>query len=484
MKLISNYKYIILSILILSSCGESKTIGKTIDISEGIESTYYEGDYVIDKNIDLKGKSMELPDCGRVIITSRGHVSNGTLIISPNTYEIEGGWGVFSNVKLQSKTPLSNTNKCAISEINARWFCKSVGGNIDNTKSLQEAIDAAHSLYIPVYLPRGYYKITSSLSLYEGDILKGEYAGIITTGHQKGTTFIRYNGDGKSMIEVKGKYVSVSNLLLSASTPYRTNGFSIEGDAGLYFNLENVFIGNSKYGIAGTLEKNMGFSECIWQQVRIWNCVRGLSIDITSEGGQYVTYNNFYNLCISNAKEKGVYIRCRAINSCAFRDCLMETVGYAGAYDSKYSNSGIYAIEAVNEGSQGSLTIDGGYFENIYYSQSKGELVSKFNYANNAVVSVSNISLSVMNTRFANTRTVVKSNGQDVINIMNCIDNGYLGQEQSDVTICNPNPKTIIDVNGYSFANKNKDVINDASRNAIVRNPSVRNVRSKDGSIR
>ena len=89
-----------------------------------------------------------------------------------------------------------------------------------------------------------------------------------------------------------------------------------------------------------------------------------------------------------------------------------------------------------------------------------------------------------MNTRFANTRTVVKSNGQDVINIMNCIDNGYLGQEQSDVTICNPNPKTIIDVNGYSFANKNKDVINDASRNAIVRNPSVRNVRSKDGSIR
>ena len=469
---------------VLFSCSNNKAIGKNSIAEATVFTDYTEAEYVIDKTIDLKGKTMQIPECGRVVFTDKGRIINGTVLISPKTYEIVGGWGVFNNVKILPSTSLSNSVKCSLSRINARWFCSGANDSVDNTRSLQQAIDAAHNLFIPLYLPRGYYKITQSLVLKEGDVIIGDDSGIIDINNQRGATFIRYSGNGPSMINVTGKYVTLQNILLSASTPFQSDGITLDGDAGLYFNLENVLIGNAKYGVTGTLSKNKGLSECIWDKVKIWNCVRGISIDINSESGQYMTYNTFRNVFISNMKEKGIFLHCRAINSCSFRDCLIETVGYAGACDDKYIGSGIYAMDIVNEGVQGSIIVDGGYFENTYFSKTNGEIVKSFNYSNNAVFSLKNISLSLMNTRFANTRTIVKSNGQDIINIINCIDNGYLGPEVTDISVCKTNPKTVIEVNGYTFANKNKEIVGPISKSLSPNNNiSIKNIRKKEGAL-
>ncbi len=458
-----NHRFLLplLLFLILSSLfscnAQSKNTG-VMRVLSAQEELYPDDCYVIDSVIDLKGKEMQLPSCGRICFIKKGAIRNGTVYVDLNTYTIDGGYGVFSNVKLLPKITLSNTDKTSLPAINARWFGVINSTTIDNTAPLQFAINAAHSFAIPVLIPRGYYIITSSLKLYKGDVMTGEYTGHVSLSHQKGATFIRYKGKGNEIISVEDDNVTLENLVIAADVPYIIDGISLKNNSGISFCMKNVVIANAKSGVSYKMEKNCGLSECVWEKVTIWNCRNGLLVEHNNDKGQYITYNSFYNLNISNIKEKGVSLRCRAINSTSFRDCLFANIGYGAAYDAKIQSEH-YAIEALNDAKQGGITIDGGYFENIYYSKG-GEPSSSAIDNSSAVFCVKNASLTVSSVRFANTRTIVNSKGKDNIVILNCIDNGFHRNKLGDdVSICRSNANTNISIDSYSFDNEDKRIV-------------------------
>lgn len=460
------------------SCAANKAI-----ISSGQSAHYTDidrkGTFVIDKEIDLHGDKMILPQCERIVFVNDGCIKNGHVVLHLSTYSIEGGNGIFENVVIEPNVKTSNDIKCSLPEINARWFGAVGDAKTDNSKAIQNAIESAHSLSVPVFLPRGNYLISNHLSLYEGDILMGEYAGMLTPNHQKGATFIRYIGSEKEMVQVEGRYVTISNVVLATKSTYETNGIELLNDAGLYFCMNNVLIANTKYGVHSLLEDGKGFSECLWDRVKIWNCVRGVSIDIRQKANQYITYNCFTNVSVSNAKECGFYFHCAAINSCSFRDCLFENIGYGKVCDPQYKSNIISAIYLTNEAQQGNVIIDGGYFENIYYG--KEEVSNDINiYKNSSVISVKNMVVSIRDIRLTNTATVVTSRGLDIITINNCIDNGYLGKGNSNIPVCQANTNTSVEVNGYMFSNKNKKIVQDS----LSIKAKVSNMRLIDGSIK
>lgn len=447
---------------ILSSLFSCNAHSKNTEVMRALsaqEEIYPDDCYVIDSVIDLKGKEIQLPSCGRIRFVKNGAIKNGTVYVDLNTYAIDGGYGIFSNVKLLPKTIVSNTDKSSLSAINARWFGVINSTTIDNTAPLQIAINAAHSFAIPVLIPRGYFIITSSLKLYKGDVMTGEYTGHVSLSHQKGATFIRYKGNGNEIISVEDDNVTLENLVIAADVPYISDGISLKNNSGICFCMKNVVIANANNGVSYKMEKNCGLSECVWEKITIWNCRNGLLVEQNSDKGQYITYNSFYNLNISNIKEKGVSLRCRAINSTSFRDCLFANIGYGAAFDAKIQSEH-YAIEALNEAEQGSIMVDGGYFENIYYSKG-GEPFSTAIDNTSAVFCVKNVSLTVSSARFANTRTIVNSKGKDNIVILNCIDNGFHRDKLGDgVSICRSNANTSISIDGYSFENENKRIAN------------------------
>ena len=474
---IARFSVPILLLLLTVSCnGQSK---QYLFNTEGKQIKSNNNDViVIDKIIDLAGETMKLPACSKVVFEGNGSIRNGRVLVDLKTNCIEGGRGIFYNIELLPCNKVNNIIKSPLKEIDARWFGVLSDENYDNTSSIQRAIDAGHAFAIPVLIPRGYYCINNTLKLYDGDVLKGEYSGRITPNHQTGATFIRYKGKGKEILSVEGKYVTIENLLIAASTPYVVDGISLKGNAGLYFSLCNVLLVNTNRGICCTLGEGMGLSGCIFEKVSLWKCVRAFSFDMDEKAfGQYITYNNFYNVIVSNVKEIGAYFHCRAINSCVFRDCMFETIGYDAAYDKQYEKTDISAIYAKNEAQQGSIIIEGGYFENIYYSVGGEPSVSRDD-SFNSIFFVDNISLTVRNARFANTRTVVKSVGLDNVYINNCIDNGYYRKKlKNEVVLCYGTNNTVLEIDGYSILNQNKKPSSLIGSNEALNKQTIKNYR-------
>lgn len=480
------YKRLSLFIIALLLCGpmanaqpREKVVAKALPLSSQLtdENVTYE----IRDCLDLNGQTVSLP-AGSSIRFKGGTVKNGKIRIDRTTSFIDADGAVFEHVELLPREPLANDRKVRLAEVKAVWF-GAVGDNkADDTQPIQAALNSAHNLAVPVRLSRGYYRITSKLLLREGDALFGDAASPVNSNNQKTHTIIRYHGRGDCIVQAEGRFIQIRDLILSAATPYTTNGINVKGPM-LYLNLSNVMLGNVRYGINSLLDQNEGFSQCLFDGVRISNCIRGVSVDITSGKGQYITYNRFYNVTISNAKEKGVYLRCRSLNSTRFTDCNIANIGYGDYCDAGYAESGIYAIEAINEGRQGSVSIIGGYFENLYYSKD-GNLDAAFDYENNAAFCFENISATIMDARLANVRTTVRSKGNDMVKIINCIDNGYLYRQKGKGLICAENPATMLDIDGYAFTNKNKDFI----RSPIIGKGTlagleVRNVRYADNSV-
>ena len=287
----------------------------------------------------------------------------------------------------------------------------------------------------------------------------GDYAGQVGANNHKGQTVIRNSSSKGDVLTVTGNHVEIRNLMLVCSNS-SVNGIHLK-EGGISFNMNNVYIGNSHYAVYAILEKGHGVSECKWENVVIRNAVRGISFDMNNEKGQYLTYNSFYNSTFLNIKEIGVYMHCSAINSQIFRDCMFANVGYGPAYDKSFSSSSVYAIYAKNEGKQGSINVDGGYFEGIYYSKD-GKSVRN-NDSNTAVFCFNNINGSVSNVRFANTRTIVDAQGDDYIQIVNCLDNGYIDDRLPKAFLCRKGLNSVIDVRGYNFSNRDKGFIRKGS---------------------
>lgn len=430
--------------------------GATLDNTQGSATAHLElnGDYIFKEQIDLNGEKYVFPNSERIIFVEGANIKNGKVQFSPNTYEIIGPIGIFENLELVF-SPLKSDQKVSLQAVNARWFGCYGHGDKDETDQLECALRSAHNLSIPLKIPRGTYLISRTLELKEGDILMGEFAGQVGVNNQKGQTIVRNTSSDGDFLIVSGNHVEIQNLMLVCSKHYALNGIYLKGGA-VFFNMRNVLIGNANYAIYSVLEGGKGVSECKWEDVVVRNAVRGIS-DMNKDKGQYLTYNNIYNTTFLNIKEYGVYLHSRVINTQTFRDCLFANVGYGQAYDRFYSSSLVYAIFVNNEDKQRSVNVDGGYFENIYYS--KDGKLARIDDANNAVFSFKNINCSISNVRFANTRTIVDAQGYANIKISNCIDNGYIEEKLPKAFLCRKESNAVVDVNGYSFSNRDKGFI-------------------------
>lgn len=455
----SNVLVIILLFIAPSILLLSESSG-TVDVSYVLDAATKSsvGDYIFKEHNDLAGGVFSFPDCERIVFAEGACIKNGKVYLSPNTYEIVGRNGIFENVELFTE-PLNGYQKVSLQELNSRWFGCYGKGEKDETVQLEYALKSAHNLSVPLRVPRGTYITSRALILEEGDLITGDYVGQVGTNNQKGQTVICNISSDGDIISVVGNHVEVMNLMLVCSNN-NVNGIHLK-DGGIGFNMNNVFIGNTHYAIYSVLEKGKGVSECKWENVVVRNAVRGISFEMNRDKGQYLTYNNFYNTSFLNIKEKGVYMHSRAINSQTFRDCMFANVGYGPAYDKSFSSSSVYAIYAKNEGNQGSINVDGGYFEGIYHSKD-GKSV-RTNDSNTAVFGFNNINGSVSNVRFANTRTIVDAQGNDYIQIVNCLDNGYIDDKLPKAYLCRKGLNAVIDVRGYNFTNRDKGFIRKGS---------------------
>jgi len=452
----------------------------TNDVSYALDATADSsiGDYIYKEHIDLAGGSFSFPDCERIIFAEGAYLKNGRAYLSPNTYEIVGRNGIFEKVELLPES-LSGEQKVSLQDLNARWFSCCGKGDKDETLQFEFALKSAHNLSIPLRVPRGTYITSRPLELREGDLLMGDYVGQVGANNHIGQTVIRNMSSEGDIITVLGNHVEIKNLMLVCSNN-NVNGIHLK-NGGVAFNLNNVYIGNAHYAIYSVLESDKGVSECKWEDVVIRNAVRGISFEMNKEKGQYLTYNSFYHTTFLNIKEIGVYMHGRAINSQTFRDCMFANVGYGPAYDALFSSSSVYAFYVNNEGKQGSINVDGGYFEGIYYSKD-GKTV-RANDSNTAVFWFNNINCSVSNVRFANTRTIVDLRGNGFVQIVNCLDNGYISEKLPKAYLCRKDPNAVIDVRGYSFSNRDKDFIHKGFNSNIDHKATISRIRLSDQEI-
>lgn len=130
------------------------------------------------------------------------------------------------------------------------------------------------------------------------------------------------------------------------------------------------------------------------------------------------------------------------------------------------------------------LNVNGGYFENTFFSKGDGHTNKSYNYDNNAVFVIKNINLNLSSVRFANTKTIVNSLGKDMISINNCIDNGYLGTFEPEISLCRINQFTQVDIDGYSFSFEDKQLVTKEKDKNFSANLSARNVRMSNGLIK
>lgn len=435
-------------------------------------------EYIIENDYDLKGGTIVLPDNVSLRFAG-GKLKNGVLELKRETRIFADGF-VFDNVELRSSKSITGDYKLLIPELEVVWFGAKGDASTDDTESLQVALRSAHNLGIPLVFNRGNYIIKDKLVLNEGDAIIGKDNSIVNLNNQRHLTIIKYEGQGDAVIEVNGRFVRIENMIIAGKTNSGNtiNGIVSHGSL-MYLSCKNVLLTNLRYGISATLGQAEGFSQCIFDYVRIQNCIRGLSVDMQKkQKGQYITFNRFYDCMISGMKETGIFLHSRAINTNSFYNCDIDNVGYGNAFDKNMRNNSIYGVYIDNEGIQGNTSFTGCYFENIYYS-SDGSLVAGYEYGNNAVIGIRNINLSITNSRFANTRTIVCSKGYDNISLENCLDNGFLANEGKDLWLINNNTNTTVNIDGYNFINKDKDIIRNSSSSIVT----TKNVRLRNHSV-
>lgn len=438
--------------------------------------------YIVKKNINLNGGTIRLP-AGASLYFQGGSFSNGIIEVDNFFKGIYGNNSIFKNIILRPISSISNISKIQLSEINASWF-GAIGDNInDDTDALLLALESAHNLGVPLIIERGYYKITKPLRLFNNDIIKGVCDTPVDLANQQIHTVIRYYGtENSEIINISGKFVRIQNIILAVDKPYTSDGISCDGEL-IGLSLDNVLIGNAKYGINTSLGEKQGVSMCKFYDLCFANCIRGISVDYKKLAYQYITYNQFERLYCYNIVEKGVFLHANSINSTSFTNCLFTNVGYGTSCLDSYINTDIYSIEINNEGNQGGIYIKGGYFENQYYSK-KGEIITNYDYRKNAVFSFRNINVTISDVRFANSNTVISSKGRDYIKIENCIDNGCISVVPRNNVICRENKNTMLSIDGYAFQNVNKSLIYyPINEKPIIKNLFARNIRLHDGSV-
>lgn len=434
--------------------------------------------YKVVDSFDLKGESIHVPE-NSTLFFEGGCFKNGIIYLDRSS-QLDGRI-VFVDIELLPSFKMDIDNKSKLTEVKADWFGVVGDSRTDDSHNMLLALKSAQNMSVPLRISRGYYKMTKPLVLKKGDIVLGDSPSIVNANNQLGMTILRFYGNMETMVRVEGGFVQLKDLSLVVNKPYSMNGVYVKGSLhSLRF--ENVSIGNSRYGIYSVLGEGEGLTMTVFDNVRIENCVRAISIDMDSHNkGQFITHNYFRNLYICGVKEKGVYLHARGINSTHFEDCNFEHVGYGKYNDSSYTNASVYSIEINNESRQGNVTISKGYYENLYYSKD-GKLIDGYNYQNNSVIAVRNMSVSVSDVRFVNTKTIVKSMGNDMIYISNCIDNGFLFRGK-DAWICLENIETSLVIEGYCFDNSDKKIISSPLSKPQMARLRVENIRLSSGKF-
>ena len=173
----------ILLLCVLSFCTNTLAQNKkSISVNDIIEISKQDTKYVVDKEIDLKGDTLVLPQ-GCSLLFSGGKIVNGTVLLADT--KLEGDICIESDIK----GTISN------GEINTAWFGLKAGSKEDQTKTLQSIIDL--------------YQSNVSHNSWDINLLNPEPAIFIPSGRYhvgeiKLRSYVTLKGAGRGSTELRG----------------------------------------------------------------------------------------------------------------------------------------------------------------------------------------------------------------------------------------------------------------------------------------
>ena len=467
--------------------------------------------YEIKDVFNLQGQTVEIPE-GCILRFSGGGFTGGTLM--GNSTQIQcGAANIFS-------TSLCLTGTWDINRIDVRWFgalgdisedskiVKDDAAAINHAIRLSQGISQwGHS--VPVYLAPATYKIASPINVIYSTQLIGDNPGMSLSMPtvrilRYGTTKGNDNENWAVRIEDQALLKNVYIKCMTGSNAM--DGINITGTAGIC--IDNVSIVNTHYGINKTFKKyGAGFSSSQLNNIRINNCVRGISVNddgslprVKNKIVSWMNHVYISKIDISNVYECGLYLDVISLFDANNIDGLsISNVGYGdyypGNYFKKYSDkfiAGIYA-SVYDDNNIGQLSIQKGYLENIYCTDKfagkpvKGKyLLESYDYDNNPCICVNNINLVVRDSHFQNTLTLIRSLGKDNILVESCTDGEYYrGPNDSQrLYLCCENPQTTLWIKSFNIHGQiKKDCIKKNILSESIKSLKLENIDCSNGSV-
>lgn len=217
------------------------------------------------------------------VITTTGHTLTINGHLNAGEYQIFSGSGTVS------------FGRNTISRVNALWFGAkgdptSYSGGFDNSTAFQAAMDAAAAAGVPMFIPSGQYKYSTTLTLWSNVILPGaaELDGVqpsmgfgawYTTDTTGVSTQLVYTGSTVAIATGMGSTITIKNLVLTG--PGRTTAGSI--GIGVSSGSSNSLISTCKvqafesdlvFGYNGSLNADFNYvTDCYFN-----NCYNGIYI--------------------------------------------------------------------------------------------------------------------------------------------------------------------------------------------------------------
>ena len=240
--------------------------------------------YEIRYDFDLGGKEITIPE-GCVLDFQGGSFSNGSLT---------GNYTKIKAEKYKIFSKLTRKGRFVVDVIYPQWFGAIGDGIIDDTQSIQDAVDfAAHFIGgfygeitgVSVKIPAGVYYISSTINIKSNAGIN-----VIGDGHTKSVLWNKSKTDIFSLSgnNFRGKFDGLR---------FTTNQGSFEGAAisivgsGNQIYVTNCWMNNLKYGIYCNPSSDSNFHNNIFEYVRTPVYIGGIG-----SGYFDIAFNIFYNV--------------------------------------------------------------------------------------------------------------------------------------------------------------------------------------------
>lgn len=288
--------------------------------------------YIIQYDYDLDGETITMPE-GCTLDFQGGSLQNGNIIGHDS--------GIKAELKKIFNSDITINGTYNIKDVYPEWFGAKGDDNNDDTISIQKAVDFARNYNCSVCLLNKTYKITSTLYIYNGSIIKGVNYAI---GYWSGGGTIKQYGN-VPCISIKSTSsraiitgISLRNFTVEfandlASLTESCIGIDISEDISRVKGIiiENVFVHNCYFGFKMYCydTNDRAYSLNSWSRCSFMRNVVGVYFGGPSGNNNWLNLNSFRDCSFSENKEKGFVIRSfHSVQENQFYDCSFEQNGY------------------------------------------------------------------------------------------------------------------------------------------------------------